>query len=448
MGRPKKEYPLGKYRLKAPKKFDKDKKYLIELEYIWNREYIRKGSNIYVKVEDWDPKGNQGVGAVKASYGNENKRVNNILIKWVREVDCNLAEYNQKFPGRITRQVIHDFLNNKPICRKDEGKDFVNFVLEHLNSEFSKKKIKISRLENGKSGMKIFREFLISTNNGTYKEDGIYLGEISDKLLIDYIEWRRKVKNNKDETINHSLTPIIKACKYASEIGLIETSLSSQIKETRIVITPSLEDECKEFNGKYLTEEELRAIASYHSITKEKRQKEYIEMFLFAYHACGLRAIDILSLQWGHIDLVKKELRKILIKTSNRHTVPLTESAIKILNKWQENNNKKRFVFNLVAENINLDDQEALYKARNNAEKCINQSLEIIGEKLGFKISFHMARHTFAVNALNKGINMSVVSRLLGHASTDVTERVYARFLPETLANEVDKIKSDILPLL
>lgn len=59
-----------------------------------------------------------------------------------------------------------------------------------------------------------------------------------------------------------------------------------------------------------------------------------------------------------------------------------------------------------------------------------------------------MARHTFAVNALNKGINMSVVSRLLGHASTDVTERVYARFLPETLANEVDKIKSDILPLL
>ena len=59
----------------------------------------------------------------------------------------------------------------------------------------------------------------------------------------------------------------------------------------------------------------------------------------------------------------------------------------------------------------------------------------------------HVARHSFAVFALNKGLSMSVVSRLLGHSSTDVTEKVYARFLPETLSNEVARLTDDFAVL-
>ena len=60
---------------------------------------------------------------------------------------------------------------------------------------------------------------------------------------------------------------------------------------------------------------------------------------------------------------------------------------------------------------------------------------------------FHVARHSFAVFALNKGLSMSVVSRLLGHGSTDVTEKVYAKFLPETLSAEVARLKEDFASL-
>ena len=52
----------------------------------------------------------------------------------------------------------------------------------------------------------------------------------------------------------------------------------------------------------------------------------------------------------------------------------------------------------------------------------------------------HVALHTFAVFALNNGLSMSVVSRLLGHGSTDITEKVYARFLPETHSSELKKL--------
>ena len=56
----------------------------------------------------------------------------------------------------------------------------------------------------------------------------------------------------------------------------------------------------------------------------------------------------------------------------------------------------------------------------------------------------HVARHTFAVLALNNGFSMAVVSRLLGHASTYITEKVYAKFLPETLSVEMARINSEL----
>ena len=61
MGRPKRLYPLGKYRLRTPKVIEKDKTYPVELEYTWNRQVIRKSTNVFVKAADWNQKGNQDV---------------------------------------------------------------------------------------------------------------------------------------------------------------------------------------------------------------------------------------------------------------------------------------------------------------------------------------------------------------------------------------------------
>ena len=67
MGRPKRLYPLGKYRLRIRGPIDTSKAYLVELEYTWNRQIVRKGMNIFVKVGDWNEKLNKGRGGGKAS---------------------------------------------------------------------------------------------------------------------------------------------------------------------------------------------------------------------------------------------------------------------------------------------------------------------------------------------------------------------------------------------
>ena len=60
MGRPKRLYPLGRYRLHVRGEIDPTKQYLVQLEYTWNRQVIRKGMNIFVRLGDWNEKANKG----------------------------------------------------------------------------------------------------------------------------------------------------------------------------------------------------------------------------------------------------------------------------------------------------------------------------------------------------------------------------------------------------
>ena len=80
MGRPKRLYPLGKFRLRIPKVVDKEKAYPVELEYTWNRQIIRKTKNVFVKVADWNQNGNQGRGEIRASHGGAAQRLNPLLL--------------------------------------------------------------------------------------------------------------------------------------------------------------------------------------------------------------------------------------------------------------------------------------------------------------------------------------------------------------------------------
>jgi integrase len=58
------------------------------------------------------------------------------------------------------------------------------------------------------------------------------------------------------------------------------------------------------------------------------------------------------------------------------------------------------------------------------------------GEHLS-RVSPHTLRRTFGSYLLNRGVRLEVVSRMLGHASTSVTEKAYAELLYETARREV-----------
>ena len=452
MGRAKREVPTGKLFLKYPKnEYDKDKCYTLYYYYSFNRKNMARDTQIRVKVKDWNPYANNGIGALRPSYGTDYNRCNNQLHDYIRKTDGKIQEYNIKHPRELTPEIVHSILFDEAKTRNDEGKDFVEFVKTHLSSKLNLNKIGQSRYENGVSAMKIFQEFLKAKGKGTYKPDSICLGEISGDLLDEYITYRKDVKGNKVSTINHSLTPIISACEQACRRGYISESVFADIEEKRIVDVATDD----KFDGKFLSKEQLKQLVNFYTEDTETRRKEYIEMFLFAFHAGGLRIIDILTLEWKHIDFEKREMKKVLIKTAKyqkqRHLIPLTDSAIKILQKWKDMGRTKRYVFDLLADSVDVANQATLYDKRNSVTRKVNQALHVVGEKikLPFSLTFHVARHSFAINALNDEthpLDMYQVSRLLGHASTAVTEKVYADYTREFLGDKLRELNFNFVP--
>lgn len=49
----------------------------------------------------------------------------------------------------------------------------------------------------------------------------------------------------------------------------------------------------------------------------------------------------------------------------------------------------------------------------------------------------HTLRRTYATHLLNHGLRLEVVSKLLGHATTTITERAYAQLLDDTTRREL-----------
>ena len=127
----------------------------------------------------------------------------------------------------------------------------------------------------------------------------------------------------------------------------------------------------------------------------------------------------------------------------------MNDDAIRILERWYDRTEGHRFVFGLLDDDFNLQDKEERKRMRLNKNRAIITSLKTIGDKMGitdFSLTMHVARHTFAVWALNEGVDIHLISRLMGHSSVMVTEKVYAKFLPSTLEKEVqDKLNFNML---
>ena len=155
-------------------------------------------------------------------------------------------------------------------------------------------------------------------------------------------------------------------------------------------------------------------------------------MFLFSVNT-GLRISDIITLEWSHIDFKEKKLKKNMVKTKEVVEIYLNNTAMDILNLWKKWNRNERFVFDMLHKDVDFKDRKYIHNTIASKNRSIQTSLRAIGDKmkLPFHLTFHCARHTFAVFALRQNPNIYAVSKYLGHTSTRSTERTYAEFLPE-----------------
>ena len=435
MGRVARKYPTGRFFLRTPAKIDEEKLYPVYLCYFNGGKKIRQSTSIMAMTKDWNQDANHGIGELRASYGSEYKKKNQQLQKLLRKVDGNIFDYVE-MNGEISPDIIQGFIcgDDKPL-RADKGRNFVAYALELLEKQYMRRKIRISTYKNSVSILNQFKNFLSDKECGQKGE--LFVGNITEDIVRDFLSWGLE-RGRKTDTVEKYLETISKICRQASDNGFLCKASAQAI--TDIALEDNLDDSLAR-SIKYLTTVEIGKLVNIDRSIISNKQADVLEMFKFSYLSCGPRISDIITLRWCDIDFEKKELCKIQVKTRGRNIIPLTDEALKILEEWKGRHNV--FVFGLLSDNFDLKDEVMLRTRRNSITSTINKQLENISKKaqLSKKVTFHMARHSWAVSALEQGMSISMISSLLGHTSTAITEKVYAEFRQEAKAEAVRNLK-------
>ena len=76
----------------------------------------------------------------------------------------------------------------------------------------------------------------------------------------------------------------------------------------------------------------------------------------------------------------------------------------------------------------------------NDSLKRISQLIDCLKEK---KVTFHLARHTFATLFLSEGVPLESLSKMLGHKNIATTQ-IYAKILNEKVGKDMQKVSINL----
>ena len=237
-----------------------------------------------------------------------------------------------------------------------------------------------------------------SGNDENTIQESFFIEDITEDIVIEFIEYMRDVLGNEVNTIYKTNKRSRQIFKYAKKKDkIIKENPYEDVKLVQIIKIPT-----------HLTPNELNMLECLKQ--KLKKQKSFrhlldiLNYFLFACYT-GLRYQTLESL--SHKEVYDMQYIEVLLHKTNTPTIiPLSEKAKACL-----------------PESINPYSDEKVFNVRCNQHG--NRELKIIALMAGIdkRLTHHVARHTFATISLALGIDLPFVSKLLGHSNIKQTVR-------------------------
>lgn len=343
--------------------------------------------------------------------------------------------------------IMDDFLRRGEIATHSKLKDayeqetgkvksacFYDFVERTLKYERSSTSISSDTLDNYDAQLKKLKNY----------RSKLLIHDIDKTFLVNYKSYLLHTLNQAPNTAYHAMCFLRKYTKKLFDDGKIKPypfaqfEVGKNFEAEREYLEP---EELEQLHKLYESKGLLKIIKK----TKSKhgrdfkigvKYQEVLRYFLVACY-CGLRHSDIKTLKKRDIvgDFIVKEMKKGRLERKKTVRIPMRSKLRSLL----DLENKGGVLF----ENPVMETAQT------------NKYLEDVIKQIGIDkhITFHCARHTFAIVSLIKGMSILVVSDILGHSELTTTQR-YAKVvdrLKETemnkwddLINEPEKKKSTI----
>ena len=156
----------------------------------------------------------------------------------------------------------------------------------------------------------------------------------------------------------------------------------------------------------------------------------------------GLRKGEILGLDWQHVNFAKKLIKIRQTYVNDTLTLPKTKKSVRDI---PMNDYAYEYLKTLKSSNniLSLDGSNpvAMLNGKRFSGKYAHEVLSRDIEQLGLpKITILSMRHSFATACINSGIDVSKVSKMLGHTNITTTYNKYVRPTLNDIGSDMDKI--------
>jgi integrase/recombinase XerD len=200
----------------------------------------------------------------------------------------------------------------------------------------------------------------------------------------------------------------------------------------------------RRINGWLREDEDIRLMAGEMTLIEKT--------IIFLLRFTGLRVSEAVSLRIRDVNLLMDRITVRESKTqAGRRTIPILPGLKPVLRAWLNeleanglNKPAGYFLCTLTEGNSKKHPGVRTKPGRPLASQFVWKVVKRVGVRNGIRVtdgktelSPHAFRRTFGSDFINRGVRLEVISKLLGHSSTTVTEQHYAELLNETIASEV-----------
>jgi len=293
-----------------------------------------------------------------------------------------------------------------------------------------------STAKNYKQGLKAFRIYVnevagISTNKFRFKD-------CTYDFVLDYRNHLHDVKDYKETTINNRLAVLKSYMKYVSARDISLQQFAFSISEvpflrTPMVMQPIIED--------------TEALAAILNMPKNTLKGLRDKVLMSILYDSGIRVQELVSLELKDVRLDTEEMYlHIHGKGNKERKVCLSKKTAALVRQYvkefhPDRNKDVPFIYTVIKgkqDHMSIRNIQKLIKKY--ADKVKNDYTD-----LPDTVSPHTFRRTRGTNLYRDGVELPVVSLLLGHPDTKTTREHYASPSIEQLRDALSK-KTDVGP--
>lgn len=241
-----------------------------------------------------------------------------------------------------------------------------------------------------------------------YRRKDLPLSDIRTDFVLGFDTWLRTTLHLSSNTVWNYMIVLKHIITLARNEGLMTFNPFSSYTNSYTSVDRG-----------YLSEEELTRLVRFPARTKVEELVR--DLFIFAAFT-GLAYIDVKNLREdnirkffdGHWWIITRRH-----KTGVESNIRLLDVPLRLLEKYRGT----------------LPGGRLFPVPTNN---CCNTNLQNLARRCGVRttLTFHMARHTFATIALNRGMPVETLSRILGHTSIRTTQ-IYAKITNKKISADM-----------